>query len=166
MLEQFRHLAGYNAWANARIYEAVLLLDAEQQWRDVGLFFGSVGGTLNHILVADRVWMKRFTGEGEHPTRLNAILQHDLAKLWQERQTEDARIIAYADSLTDQRLQQTFTYRKMTTPDMVTSKLWPDLLHVFNHHTHHRGQAHTGLSLITGKEPPSLDMRIYARARG
>lgn len=166
MLEQFRHLAGYNAWANARIYEAVLLLDAEQQWRDVGLFFGSVGGTLNHILVADRVWMKRFTGEGEHPTRLNAILQHDLAKLWQERQTEDARIIAYADSLTDQRLQQTFTYRKMTTPDMVTSKLWPDLLHVFNHQTHHRGQAHTGLSLITGKEPPSLDMLIYARARG
>lgn len=55
MLEQFRHLAGYNAWANARLYGAVRALDAEQQWRDVGLFFGSLGGTLNHILVADRV---------------------------------------------------------------------------------------------------------------
>jgi uncharacterized damage-inducible protein DinB len=42
--------------------------------------------------------------------------------------------------------------------------LWPDLLHVFNHQTHHRGQAHTGLSILTGEEPPSLDMIQYARA--
>lgn len=54
----------------------------------------------------------------------------------------------------------------MTRPDMVTAKLWPDLLHVFNHQTHHRGQVHTGLSLLTGKEPPSLDMILYARAKG
>lgn len=72
MLEQIRHLAGYNAWANQRLYEAVLSLEEEQQWRDLGLFFRSLGGTLNHILVADRVWMKRFTGEGEHPDKLTS----------------------------------------------------------------------------------------------
>ena len=49
---------------------------------------------------------------------------------------------------------------------MITSKLWPDLLHFFNHQTHHRGQAHTGLSILTGEEPPSFDMLIYARAKG
>lgn len=148
MLAQFQHFAGYNAWANQRIYEAAAKLSDEQVWRDVGLFFGSVAGTLNHILVADRVWMKRFTGTGEHPTKLDAILHRDLGELRAAR------------------LDDVFTYRKMTTPDEVTSKLWPDLLHLFNHQTHHRGQAHTGLSILTGEEPPSLDMIQYARAKG
>lgn len=166
MRVQFQHLAGYNAWANQRVYDAAALLTEEQLWRDVGLFFGSIGGTLNHILVADRVWMKRFTGTGEHPTKLNAILHHDLAELRAARGAEDRRIIAYVDGLTVDALEETFTYRMMTRPDVVTSKLWPDLLHVFNHQTHHRGQAHTGLSILTGAEPPSLDMLIYARAKG
>lgn len=166
MLAQFQHFAGYNAWANQRIYEAAAKLSEEQVWRDVGLFFGSVAGTLNHILVADRVWMKRFTGTGEHPTRLDAILHRNLGELRAAREAEDQRIIAYAAGLTAERLDETFTYRKMTTPDIVTSKLWPDLLHVFNHQTHHRGQAHTGLSILTGEEPPSLDMIQYARAKG
>lgn len=166
MIEQFRHLAGYNAWANARLYQAALALNEEQRWRDVGLFFGSLGGTLNHILVADRVWMKRFTGTGDHPDKLSAILHRDIEALWRERQAEDARITAWVESLSDEALDQTFTYRMMTRPDMVTARLWPDLLHVFNHQTHHRGQAHTGLSILTGQEPPSLDMIQYARAKG
>lgn len=166
MLAQFQHLAGYNAWANQRMYDAAAKLTGEQVWRDVGLFFGSLGGTLNHILVADRVWMKRFTGAGEHPAALNAILHDDLGDLRAAREAEDRRIVAYVDALTAEQLDQAFTYRKMTTPDMVTSKLWPDLLHVFNHQTHHRGQAHTGLSILTGEEPPSLDMIQYARAKG
>jgi uncharacterized damage-inducible protein DinB len=160
----FRHLAGYNAWANRRIYEAAAKLGQDDLWRDVGLFFGSVGGTLNHILVADRVWMKRFTGEGDHPDRLDAILHHDLPALHAERETEDARIAGFVAGLDADKLQRTFTYRKMTSPDEVTSQLWPDLLHVFNHQTHHRGQAHAGLSILTGREPPSLDMILFARA--
>jgi uncharacterized damage-inducible protein DinB len=166
MLAQFQHFAGYNAWANQRVYGAAAKLSDEQVWRDVGLFFGSVAGTLNHILVADRVWMKRFTGTGDHPTKLDAILHRDFGELRAAREAEDARIIAYVCGLTAERLEQSFTYRKMTTPDEVTSKLWPDLLHVFNHQTHHRGQAHTGLSILTGEEPPSLDMIQYARAKG
>ncbi len=166
MLAQFQHFAGYNGWANQRIYGEAAKLTGEQLWRDVGLFFRSVGGTLNHILVADRVWMKRFTGMGDHPTTLNAIIHRDFTELRAAREGDDRRIIDYVNSLTQQALELTFTYRKMTTPDMVTSQLWPDLLHVFNHQTHHRGQAHTGLSILTGEEPPSLDMIQYARAKG
>jgi uncharacterized damage-inducible protein DinB len=163
MIEQFRHLAGYNAWANARLYEAAGNLGEEQLWRDVGLFFGSLGGTLNHILVADRVWMRRFTGIGEHPAKLNAILHRDFPSLRAEREKEDRRILAFTESLTGEKLEAEFTYIMMTRPDTITSKLWPDLLHVFNHQTHHRGQAHTGLSILTGEEPLSLDMLHYAR---
>jgi len=144
----FSHLAGYNAWANRQLYDAVAKLSEDYLWRDVGLFFGSLGGTLNHLLVTDRVWMKRFTGTGDHPDRLDAILHRDPGALQREREAEDQRIIAYAAGLTDDALQGEFTYRRMTTPDLVTSKLWPDLIHLFNHQTHHRGQAHTGLDMI------------------
>lgn len=163
MLAYFQHLAGYNAWANKRLYDAAEKLSDEQRWQDVGLFFKSVAGTLNHILVADRVWMKRFTGTGEHPDKLSAILHRDFHELRAAREAEDARIIAYAAGLTAGRLEDQFTYRMMTRPDVVTSKLWPDLIHFFNHQTHHRGQAHTGLSILTGEEPPSLDMIQFAR---
>jgi uncharacterized damage-inducible protein DinB len=166
MLACLRHFAGYNAWANRRVYDAAAQLSEEQRWRDLGLFFGSLGGTLNHILVADRVWMKRFTSTGDHPDKLNAILFRDFGELRAAREAEDGRILDYVASLDVAKLEQSFTYRKMTTPDTVTSKLWPDLLHFFNHQTHHRGQAHTGLSLLTGAEPPSLDMISYARAIG
>lgn len=163
MLAYFRHLAGYNAWANKRLYDAAAQLNDEQRWRELGLFFGSLSGTLNHILVADRVWMKRFTGSGDHPDRLNAIVHRDFDELRAARAAEDSRIAEFVAGLDEAKLEQTFTYRMMTRPDMVTSKLWPDLLHFFNHQTHHRGQAHTGLSLLTGVEPPSLDMIFYAR---
>lgn len=166
MLAQFVHLAGYNAWANQRLYDAAARLSDEQVWRDAGLFFGSLGGTLNHVLVTDRVWMRRFTAEGHHPDTLTAILHRDFADLRAARAAEDRRIIQFVDGLSAERLESAFTYRKMTSPEMVTSKLWPDLLHLFNHQTHHRGQGHTGLSILTGDEPPSLDMVQYARAKG
>ena len=32
-----------------------------------------------------------------------------------------------------------------------------------NHQTHHRGQAHACLSILTGDEPPSLDLLVFQR---
>ena len=164
-LAAFRQLARYNQWANRRLYAACAQLPEAEYLKKRPSFFGSIHATLNHILVADRVWMKRFTGAGEHPNKLNAILHRDLATLRAERETEDRHILAFAEALSQEKLEAQFTYTMMTRPDTITSKLWPDLLHVFNHQTHHRGQAHTGLSILTGEEPPSFDMLIYARAK-
>jgi hypothetical protein len=66
--------AHYNAWANDRLYETAARLSGEQYRADRGAFFKSVHGTLNHLLVTDRIWMQRFTGEGDAPNRLDAIL--------------------------------------------------------------------------------------------
>src|ERR1700750_919046 len=71
-IENFRQLAAYNGWANLRLYGAALELPEEAYRRPTGVFFGSLHGTLNHLLVADRVWLKRLTGTGEHPDRLDA----------------------------------------------------------------------------------------------
>jgi hypothetical protein len=72
--DKFQRLAAYNRWANARLYAAALGLSNQSYRLPVGVFFGSLHGTLNHLLLTDRLWLKRLTGEGEHPNRLDAIL--------------------------------------------------------------------------------------------
>ena len=64
----YRMFGHYNAWANIRLYEAAARLSTEQYRADRCAFFKSVHGTLNHLLATDRIWMQRFTGEGEAPT--------------------------------------------------------------------------------------------------
>ena len=114
MLDHYRMYAAYNAWANRLVYaEAGKLEDADYR-RNLGAFFGSLHGTLNHLLAADRIWMKRFTGEGDAPGRLDAILHEDLAGLTAARQAEDARLAAFVDSLTEERIAADFTYSPIT----------------------------------------------------
>ena len=74
MQQHFRMFAAYNKWANGRIYEAASQLSADEFERNTGAFFKSMMGTLNHLVAADRIWMKRFTGEGDAPTTLDAIV--------------------------------------------------------------------------------------------
>ena len=98
-IENFRLLADYNHWANRRIYAAALAMPEEPYRRSTGVFFGSLHGTLNHLLLTDRVWLKRLTGEGDHPKQLNAILFEDRQELARARMAEDARLIRVIDRL-------------------------------------------------------------------
>ncbi len=162
MSTHFRMFAAYNAWANQRLYDAAGEIAEEQYNRNVGVFFGSLNGTLNHILVADRIWMHRFTGEGEHPTVLSQTLHADFASLLQSREAEDRRIIAWVESLDEGKLASTISYTTITGPMQVTQRLAPALAHFFNHQTHHRGQAHSALSIL-GHAPPPLDLLYFQR---
>ena len=77
----YEQFAAYNRWANRRLYdEAARLPDAARR-RDVGVFFRSLHGTLNHLVVGDRVWLRRLTGEGPEPARLNEIVYDDFDAL-------------------------------------------------------------------------------------
>jgi hypothetical protein len=78
MKAHFAKMAKYNAWANGRLYAAASSLPDESYRKNVGAFFGSLHGTLNHLLVTDRIWMRRLTGVGENPEKLNAIMFDDL----------------------------------------------------------------------------------------
>jgi len=157
MKSRFEQLAAYNKWANARLYEAALALPDADYRRDVGAFFKSLNGTLNHLLVADRIWMKRLTGEGEHPDALNTIIHEDRRELAVARADEDDRIIRFIGSLDEAALAGTLKYAN--TSGKTFDQPRADVLsHFFNHQTHHRGQAHTILSICTAKEPPSLDL--------
>jgi len=162
MKDHFSSFARYNAWANRRLYdEAAKLSDADYR-AERGAFFGSMHGTLNHLLTADWVWMHRFTGQGPSPTKLDAIQHERLADLRAAREAEDRRIIAYVDGLSEKQLAGTIRYRRVTTPDEIVQALGPALAHFFNHQTHHRGQAHSILCGF-GHRDLVLDLLGYQR---
>ncbi len=156
LVSHFRMLGRYNRLANERLYGACARLSDAERTRDRGAFFGSIHGTLNHILVGDRIWMTRFEG-GEAPsTNLDAILYGDFEALRKARIAEDARIEAYTASLTARSMEGTIAYvnnegREFRDPLAVL------LAHFFNHQTHHRGQV-TAMVARTDAPYPVLDM--------
>jgi uncharacterized damage-inducible protein DinB len=163
MKQHFSMMAAYNRWANQKIYEAASELSGEEFLRDMGAFFTSVMGTLNHLLVTDRIWMKRFTGEGDAPAGLDTILFADHPSLYKARRAQDARIVEWIDGLTAKDLAGRFTYITVTDMRTVSQRLAPALAHLFNHQTHHRGQVHAMLTGL-GKPSLSLDLIYFQRA--
>ena len=130
--------------------------------RDTGAYFGSLQGTLTHILVADHLWLARLMSQPAPHKRLDETPTADFEALWTARQEQDDATRGFIAGLTDAAIAETFDYRDMSG----TARTLPRriiLTHMFNHATHHRGQAHTALSLLTGAEPPSLDMIWFHR---
>ena len=161
-INQFRQLAAYNRWANSRLYAAALDLSDRAYRLHIGVFFGSLHGTLNHLLLTDRLWLKRLTGEGDHPNQLDTILYENRAELTRARIAEDNRLISVVEKYDEAALANLQAYK--TTSGMPQSQVLSDiLLHLFNHQTHYRGQAHACLSILTGGEPPSLDLLVFQR---
>lgn len=158
--DRYRMFAGYNVWANARLYDACAALPESEWGRDRGAFFGSLQGTLNHILIADRIWMARLDGRGPVPQRLDEVPFPDLADLRAARAVEDERIGRFVEGLGD-RVEGVLTYRTMAG-EPFEQPLSTVLDHLFNHQTHHRGQAHALVSQA-GAEPPPLDLLYYLR---
>lgn len=162
MKAHFEMFATYNAWANARLYAAAAEMEDVARKAPAGAFFGSLHATLNHILVGDRIWMRRFTGEGETHRRLDETPCPDFDALRAARAAMDARIIAFIGDCDETRLAADFTYTPVSTPEPVTQKLAPMLAHIFNHQTHHRGQCHHMLT-AAGRDAPPLDLIYYLR---
>jgi uncharacterized damage-inducible protein DinB len=167
MLARYRMFAGYNAWCNERLYEAVAQIPDAGYRTNRGVYFQSLHGTLNHLLVGDRIWMRRFTAQGEVPPSLDAILYDDFSRLRAARRSEAARINAYVASLSEGDLSEPIQYRTFVNPQDIEQILAPALDHFFNHQTHHRGQAHALVSGILGNDrTPSFDLIIYQRETG
>ncbi len=161
MLDHFKRFAAYNAWANARLYDAATALTDFERKRDLKAYFKSLHGTLNHILVADRIWLHRITGEGEAPKSLDDELFADFASLRAAREAEDTRICEFVSSLGEADLERTVEYVN-TRGEAKALELSVILAHLFNHQTHHRGHSATLLRQLGVAEPPALDLLYFA----
>ena len=161
LIDHFQILATYNQRANERLYDACAgLSDADRRLDRKG-FFRSIHGTLNHIMVGDRIWLGRFAGEQVPSTGLDAILYDDFDALRAARTEEDARIETFAAGLDESFLAGSIRYvnyegRAFDDPAALL------VAHFFNHQTHHRGQIHDMLSQA-GVATPVLDMHRVIR---
>lgn len=153
----FKMLAEYNEWMNRKLYETAARLAPDELARERGAFFGSIIGTLNHLVVTDTMWLKRFAAHPAHPpalepvralpmpSALNQILFTDLGDLAARRKLIDAAIKAWAEALTQADLDHVLDYAN--SKGIRSKKRMSRLVtHFFNHQTHHRGQATTLLS--------------------
>ena len=162
MLKQhFQMLARYNTLANHRLYEVCAQLSDAERKQIRPAFFKSIHGTLNHIMVGDRIWMTRFEGGNIDSTGLNAILYENFDQLWGARVLEDERIEAFVSNLTEEFFLGTIEYRN-NQGNIHADPVNLLMAHFFNHQTHHRGQVH---DLLTQTEiaPPVLDMHRIIR---
>ncbi|MGR9099986.1 MAG: DinB family protein [Gammaproteobacteria bacterium] len=145
-IDHARTMASYNRWMNRKLYRACASLSDEARKHDAGAFFKSIHGTLNHLLLADRLWMGRFTGSPVIFRSLDEELYPDFAELSEAREREDHRIIDWAASLQEGDLDRELTFTGMVDPKPKKYPLWFAVTHFFNHQTHHRGQTTTLLS--------------------
>lgn len=147
-------MADYNRWMNERMFEAAAGLDAATLLADRGAFFGSIQGTLNHIAVADTIWLRRFArheaafatldalAAWPQPASLREPLAEDLAGLARYRRQLDELIGRWVAELRPEHLAAPLAYANMA--GVSTSRPFGALLlHFFNHQTHHRGQVST-----------------------
>jgi uncharacterized damage-inducible protein DinB len=154
--------AGYSCWANNRLFDAAGQLDDTDYHRDCAVAFSSMHGTLNHILGGDMIWLSRFQNTKAPPLTLDTNLHDTFAALRNARAAFDQVIISFINGLEPDDLNASITYTPVTDPQLVTQQLAPALAHLFNHQTHHRGQAHAILTRLAGAAP-ALDLIYYQR---
>jgi len=164
-------LAQYNSQINTNVFKAASQLTPKQLSQERGAFFDSIIGTLNHILVGDIIWLKRFSNHPENfsalstiselpnSTALNAIMYDQLPALQQQREQLDSIICRFTNELSDQVLVSSLAYKN--TKGISFSKNFGQLIqHFFNHQTHHRGQLST-LLYQAGIDVGITDLLIY-----
>jgi len=156
--DHFLMLARYHVWATERLLERhVAALSDDEYRRDAGLFFKSVHGTLNHLLVAERgLWFERFANGRSPKRKLNEEVHTDRAALNAALKQAARDWIPAIEAWDEARFDGTLSY---TSTEGVTRTVpfTPTLTHVFNHATHHRGQISAAITAL-GHPAPEIDL--------
>jgi uncharacterized damage-inducible protein DinB len=153
----YQFLARYNRWFNQRLFDACEQLSDADRRLDRGAFFGSITASLNHLVWADRLWLKRFAEQAAFPAltsellelpagaRHETVLHEEWAELRKAREALDVAIEAWTSDMPDD--FPTSIMRYGNTKGVVREHpAWQALTHFFNHQTHHRGQVTTLLT--------------------
>lgn len=158
-------MARYNVWQNQSLYDAADTLTDDERQRDRAAFWGSMHGTLKHVLWGDQIWMSRFDGTATPIAHNEPASAHDLSTwdgLKRARVEFDETIVAWTDRLTEDWLRDDLTWYSGAAGQHVTKAKWILVTHFFNHQTHHRGQVHCMLTQA-GAKPDDTDLFLRAK---
>lgn len=154
-------MARYNRWQNRSLYTAADTLSEAARRLDRGAFFGSIQGTLSHLLWGDRQWMSRFAGtpKPEVPNQQSASLYPDWHDLERKRADFDELILGWARGLDERALASELVWFSGAAGKEMRRPLDGLVVHFFNHQTHHRGQVHAMLT-AAGARPDDTDLML------
>lgn len=150
-------MARYNRWRNAATLAEAEGVGEAARRLDRGAFFGSIHGTLSHLLWADAMWMSRFDGAPAPDCAIeaSAAFAPDWTALKRDREALDDRIADWAGRVEQAWLDAPLRWwsgaagREMERPAALC------VAHLFNHQTHHRGQAHAMLTAAGARTAPT-----------
>lgn len=148
----YQLMAEYNCWMNQSLYSVCSKIPDEKRKQDLGAFFKSIHGTLNHLLYGDMAWMGRFTNNQFSVAAIGQELYADFEALRVEREKIDQQILEWSMKLDPAWLRQPFEYTSNADGKRRVLPTWILVTHMFNHQTHHRGQITTWLTDKSGKE--------------
>jgi len=154
-------MARYNRWQNKGLIGEADKLDEAGRDLDRGAFFGSIRGTLNHVLWGDTIWMARFAGWRK--PRGGIADSPRFTASWPAykaaRGDADTRIVAWADKMTAGELDGELAWYSGALETNIQKPKWLLIQHFFNHQTHHRGQVHAMLT-AAGAKPGDTDLFV------
>jgi uncharacterized damage-inducible protein DinB len=160
-LGEATQLVAFNQWADARIFEAMSQLSAEQFGRDLQSSHGGIQGTLAHIVGVEKGWLRRWQRQAESAA-LPPSQMHSLVELRAYWESVCADMNQFLATLDDRKLQETLS--TTTSAGTFTAPYWQMIQHVVDHSSYHRGQIVTMLRQL-GVTPPSTGvMRFYRDA--
>ncbi|MGK7928918.1 MAG: DinB family protein [Spirulina sp.] len=153
----YQLMAQYNQWMNEKIYGICQQIPDRDRKKDLGAFFKSIHGTLNHLLYGDLAWMERLAQNRYTPQKIDSELFHDFSEMRRRRESLDREIVNWTKRLSEAWLIQPFTYTSNVDGKTRTLPTWCLLTHMFNHQTHHRGQVTTLIKQL-GYDPGITDI--------
>jgi len=150
-------MARYNMWQNNQLRELLDAMDEAEGMRNRGAFFGSILGTLNHLMWGDAIWTARFDGGASFDVGVegSVTLFASLAEWMPARAKMDARISRWAEGVSDAALQGSLSYYSGIKGAELSKPMAICVMQLFNHQTHHRGQVHAMLTAAGSPAPVS-----------
>jgi uncharacterized damage-inducible protein DinB len=159
-VDYVRAMAEYNCWQNENLYGTADELSDAARKEQRGAWFGSIHGTLNHLLFGDQIWMSRFAGtpKPKAPGIPESVSMYESwDELKRERAAFDQAILDWAERLDPAWLEGELTWFSGAVGRELTRPKWMLVAHMFNHQTHHRGQVHCMLTQA-GTRPGTTDL--------
>ena len=159
-------MARYGAWQNNSLMRAADGLEEAARQKDRGGFFGSIAGTLNHLLWGDRIWMARFAGTDD-PHQPSIAQSVSETQNWSDycgaRTAMDSAILTWAGDVNPAWFDGDLTWFSGAAQRDVSKPKTMLVMHFFNHATHHRGQVHAMLT-AAGARPDDTDLFLMPEA--
>lgn len=146
--EYCKTMAKYNNWQNNNLIAELSSMDESAWNQDHQVFFGSLKGTLNHLLYGDRAWLDRFQGRAVSVTDPKEVFANTIKEWIVMREALDKEILAWSSTVSDDWLLQDFNFYSYAYQKEITRPMWMLVTHFFNHQTHHRAQATSILSRL------------------